>query len=268
MRFFILLSYNGSSFNGWQKQKNGPSVQEHLEFAFGAYLREKIEITGAGRTDTGVHAINYIAHLDSCNDNISKDRHLLLYKINAILPAGIVVHDICQVGDSCHSRFDAVSRTYKYYIHTSKNPFLNDYSCFYPYKLNLEKMNEAARLLIGEKDFTSMAKLHSDVKTNICNVTFANWEELSPMDSIDIPLFQNCGNSQGICFTITANRFLRNMVRAVTGTLLEIGRGVHEPEWIIDVLNEKNRGAAGNSVPAHALFLTKIEYPYKLFPEN
>ncbi len=268
MRFFILLSYNGSSFNGWQKQKNGPSVQEHLEFAFGAYLREKIEITGAGRTDTGVHAVNYVAHLDSCNDNISKDRHLLLYKINAILPAGIVIHDICQVGDSCHSRFDAVSRTYKYYIHTSKSPFLNDISCFYPYKLDIGKMNEAAKLLIGEKDFTSMAKLHSHVKTNICNVTFANWEELSPLAAIDIPLFQNCGNSQVICFTITANRFLRNMVRAVTGSLLEIGRGIHEPEWIIDVLNEKNRGAAGNSVPAHALFLTTIEYPYEIFPKN
>ncbi|MHC1780628.1 MAG: tRNA pseudouridine(38-40) synthase TruA [Bacteroidales bacterium] len=268
MRFFILLSYNGSSFNGWQKQKNGPSVQEHLESAFGAYLREKIEITGAGRTDTGVHAVNYVAHLDSCNDNISKDRHLLLYKINAILPAGIVIHDICQVGDSCHSRFDAVSRTYKYYIHSSKSPFLNDISCFYPYKLDIGKMNKAAKLLIGEKDFTSMAKLHSHVKTNICNVTFAKWEELSPLDAIGIPLFQNCSNSQCICFTITANRFLRNMVRAVTGTLLEIGRGIHEPEWIIDVLNEKNRGAAGNSVPAHALFLTAIEYPYEIFPEN
>jgi tRNA pseudouridine38-40 synthase len=265
MRFFILLSYNGSSFIGWQKQKSGPSVQEHLEFAFGAYLREKIEITGAGRTDSGVHAVNYIAHLDSCNDNISKDRQLLLYKINAILPAGIVLHDICQVDDRCHSRFDATSRTYKYFIHTAKSPFLNDYSYFYPYKLNMEKMNAAAQMLVGERDFTSMAKLHSDVKTNICNVTFAKWEELSPLDAIDIPLFQNCGNSQGICFTITANRFLRNMVRAVTGTLLEIGRGIHEPEWIIDVLNEKSRGAAGNSVPAHALFLTEIKYPYKLF---
>ncbi|MDP3437462.1 MAG: tRNA pseudouridine synthase A [Bacteroidales bacterium] len=300
MRFFLLLSYNGSAFNGWQRQINGPSVQEHLEFAFSAYLREKIEITGAGRTDTGVHAINYVAHLDSCNDSLTKEQQLLLYKINAILPSGIVVNDICQVSDSCHARFDAVSRTYKYFVHTKKEPFLNEYSCFFPYELDIDAMNLAAAMLLGERDFTSMAKLHTDVKHHICTVTRAEWQPLSPLnisgpDRHNSPgvfehnspgvfehnspgVFEHHSpgvfehNSPGVfehpntfCFTISANRFLRNMVRAIVGSLLEIGRGRERPEWILEVLDKKDRGAAGSSVSSHALFLSSIEYPYKIF---
>jgi tRNA pseudouridine38-40 synthase len=263
MRFFILLSYNGSAFKGWQRQINGPSVQEHLEFAFSAYLREKVEITGAGRTDTGVHAINYVAHLDSCNDSLTKEQHLLLYKINAILPSGIVVYDICQVADSCHARFDAVSRTYKYYVHTKKDPFLNEFSCFFPYELDIEAMNRAAGMLLGERDFTSMAKLHTDVKNHICTVTRAEWQPLSPLNLT--PLSEQ---PYTFCFTISANRFLRNMVRAIVGTLLEIGRGREREEWLLEVLNKRDRGSAGSSVSSHALFLNSIEYPYKTFQIN
>jgi len=268
MRFFILLSYNGSAFKGWQRQINGPSVQEHLEFAFSAYLREKIEITGAGRTDTGVHAINYVAHLDSCNDSLTKEQHLLLYKINAILPSGIVVYDICQVTDSCHARFDAVSRTYKYYVHTRKDPFLNEFSSFFPYELDIAAMNRAAAMLLGERDFTSMAKLHTDVKHHLCTVTRAEWQPLSPLNIMSSNLHSSPGNFEHpytFCFTISANRFLRNMVRAIVGSLLEIGRGRESADWILQVLAKKDRSAAGSSVSSHALFLNSIEYPYKIF---
>ncbi len=255
MRFFILISYNGSSFCGWQRQINGPSIQESLENAFSAYLRERVEITGAGRTDAGVHAVNYVAHFDSCNHTLIKEQQTLIYKINAILPIGIVLHNICQVADDSHARFDAVSRTYRYFVHTVKSPFLNEYSSHYPYLLDIDKMNLAAEYLLGQQDFTSMAKLHSDVKNNICIVTHARWEYKTPEST----------PSNEFCFTITANRFVRNMVRAIVGSLLEVGRGREEPEWIADVLKQKNRCAAGSSVSSHALFLTNIRYPYDLF---
>ncbi len=258
MRFFILISYNGSAYCGWQRQKNGISVQELLEKAFSVYLRESIEITGAGRTDSGVHAINYHAHFDSLNTVLISEPLKVIYKINAILPSDIVIHDICQVNDTSHCRFDAISRKYKYFVHTEKTPFASEFSFYFPHQLNLDLMNKAAKYLIGEKDFTSMAKLHSDTKTNICNVTEAIW-------TMECPLNLHPSENYSYCFTITANRFLRNMVRAVTGSLLEIGRGKQSPGWIPDVLREKNRCAAGNSVPSHALFLTEIKYPYKVF---
>ncbi len=265
MRIFILLSYNGSPFCGWQKQKNGPSVQESLESAFSLCLRERVEITGAGRTDAGVHALYYVAHLDTSDNKVIKEQQKVLYKINAILPPGVVVHKILHVDDDSHSRFDATNRTYKYYVHNFKSPFLNNYSYYYPYRLNIEKMNHAAKLILGERDFTSMAKLHSGVKTNICNIIHTNWEPASPISFINQNSLFKEENTQTLCFTITANRFLRNMVRAIVGTLLEIGKGNYEPKWIIEVLSRKERGAAGDSVPAHSLFLTGIEYPYPTF---
>ena len=269
MRFFIRLSYNGSAYSGWQRQNNAPSVQAELERAFSIYLRNKTEITGAGRTDAGVHAINYVAHLDYCNTDMLKERQKLLYKINAILPSDITIHDICSVDENSHARFDAVSRTYKYFIHTKKDPFLIHFSYYYPYSLDVEAMNRAIYHLVGERDFTSMAKLHSDTNNNICNVTLAEWSRKAPVSIItdehsDTHDFLQDG-VYTYCFTITANRFLRNMVRAIVGTLLEVGRGTYEPEHIIEILNEKNRSAAGNSVPPHSLFLTKIEYPFELF---
>lgn len=252
MRFFISISYNGWAFSGWQRQKNGPSIQEHLEHAFSVYLREKIEITGAGRTDSGVNAINYIAHLDSNNMALLTEQHITVYKINAILPPSIVLNQIYRVNESSHARFDALSRTYKYYVHSGKDPFSANFSYFFPYHLNMAAMNQAAELLLGQQDFTSMAKLHSQTKTNICTVTEAIWQPGSPVCN---PL------SPSVLFTITANRFLRNMVRAIVGTLLEVGTGKQEPQWVLSVLEKKERSAAGNSVPPHALFLTSIQYP-------
>jgi tRNA pseudouridine38-40 synthase len=259
MRYFISLSYKGTSYCGWQVQVNQPSVQAELERAFSIYFANETGITGAGRTDTGVHALNYIAHFDSVNPILIQDYPKLIYKINAILPSDITLLDICHVADDAHARFDAISRTYKYFIHTKKDSFLDEYSYFFPYDIDVAKMNLAANFLLGVRDFTSMAKLHSDVKTNICTVSQAYWAPESPLNfsSDDI-------SNSSFCFTITANRFLRNMVRAVVGSLLEVGRGKQESAWIEEILEQKNRCAAGNSVPAHPLFLMKIEYPYKI----
>jgi len=317
MRYFISLSYKGSSYFGWQVQVNQPSVQGELERAFSIYLGCETGITGAGRTDAGVHATNYIAHFDSANPLLFQDYPKLIYKINAILPSDITLLDICHVADDAHARFDAVSRTYKYFIYTKKDSFLGQYSFFFPYSLDLDKMNLASASLLGEHDFTSMAKLHSDVKTNICTVSQALWAPDSPLsfspacsgkysseatgnianvasenianvasenianvasESISLATkhigsdFQQLFNAEllnsehtSFCFTITANRFLRNMVRAVVGSLLDVGRGKQSPDFIMEILAAKNRCAAGSSVPAHPLFLTNIEYPYKTF---
>lgn len=249
MRFFIYLSFKGSSFFGWQIQSNEASVQNSLQVALSLYTGEQIVATGAGRTDTGVHAINYVAHFDSELD-FMRDCMRHIYKINAILPRDIVVSDIKRVNNSAHARFDAVSRTYKYYIHLKKDPFIEDFSWQYHYTLNIDKMNKACAYIIGKHDFTSMAKLHSQTKTNICTISEAKWEQIE---------------SGKICFTVTADRFLRNMVRAIVGSLLEVGREKREIEWIQEVMNAKDRGKAGNSVPAKALFLCNIEYPQKCF---
>ena len=259
MRFFISLSYNGRSFNGWQVQPGHPSVQSELERAFSLFFGLPLSVTGAGRTDSGVHAVNYVAHID-IEERLVRPEDLprTIYKINAILPADIVIHDICQVQDDAHARFDAISRSYNYFVHNAKDPFLGQYSYFYPYELDIDKMNEAALFLLGEQDFTSMAKLHTDVKTNICTVTQALWHPAAPLTFSPL-------DGKTLCFTITANRFLRNMVRAAVGSLLEVGRGRKEPGWIKELLEEKNRSSAGNSVPAHPLFLTNIEYPYPTF---
>ena len=298
MRYFISLSYNGRSFNGWQVQPRQPSVQSELERAFSVYLGTPLSLTGAGRTDSGVHAVNYVAHVDIDEGLIKPgDLPTTIYKINAILPSDIVIHDICQVQDDAHARFDAISRSYNYFVHTAKDPFLGQYSYFYPYELDIDKMNEAALFLLGEQDFTSMAKLHTDVKTNICTVTRALWHPAAPLtfsplaEISSIRLLNQNGElstnanlkstgsddrhnyfipatAKTLCFTITANRFLRNMVRAVVGSLLEVGRGRKEPIWIKELLEEKNRSSAGNSVPAHPLFLTNIEYPYPTFQKK
>lgn len=264
MRFFISVSYVGSGLSGWQKQENAPSVQELLESAFSTYLRQSIKITGAGRTDSGVHALNYIAHFDSPSLQLNGNRDTIIYKINAILPSNIVLNNICQVGDNAHARFDATERKYLYHVNTIKDPFCLDQSLFYPYKLDIDAMNYAASLILGERDFTSMAKLHSQTKTNICTLISAKW---SYLDSSNHAILGLSAGKSHLCFEIVADRFLRNMVRAIVGTLLEIGRGREKPEWILEVLSKKNRNAAGNSVPAHALFLAEIKYPYSLFTE-
>lgn len=250
MRFFIYLTFNGAAYNGWQIQPDKPSVQQTLERALSLYTGEKIAVTGAGRTDSGVHAIDYVAHFDSEYPLSDGEPQRHIYKLNAILPHDIAVSKIVRVNDNAHARFDAISRKYKYYIHLEKDPFSDKTSHFFHYRADIDSMNSACEHLIGKQDFTSMAKLHSDTKTNICKVTYAQWESIS---------------DDKLCFTIVADRFLRNMVRAIVGSLLEVGRGKEQAEWIREVLLAKNRCAAGGSVPAKALFLCEIVYPDSCF---
>ena len=245
MRYFICLSYNGSAFSGWQVQENANSVQAELQKALSTLLKEPVQVVGAGRTDTGVNARNYIAHFDF-NGPMPPQEHTV-YKLNAILPKQICVHSVYPVSDEMHARFSALSRTYKYYIHTEKDPFCSEFSYFVPSrKVNIEKMNQACQYFLGEQDFTSLEKLNGGNKTSICNVTHAAWEPV---------------NQDHYVFTVTANRFLRNMVRAMVGSLLEVGSGKREPQWIKEMLAQKNRNAAGHSVPGNALFLVNVEYP-------
>lgn len=248
MRYFIQLSYLGTNYCGWQYQPNSTSIQEVLCKAFKTILQEKIEITGAGRTDTGVHASYYIAHFDSIQNDLHNDPKLL-YKINGILPIDIAVQKLFPVNSEAHARFDALKRTYNYYIHQQKDPFLIDTSWYFPYKLDTDLMNHACEMLTQFTDFTSFSKLHTDVKTNNCKIYQAKW-------MIDDYKLQ---------FTITADRFLRNMVRAIVGTLIELGKGKINLEEFVLIIESKNRSEAGMSVPAQGLFLAGIEYPENIF---
>jgi tRNA pseudouridine38-40 synthase len=246
MRYFICLSYNGTHYHGWQLQENAPTVQEELNRALSVLLKEDIQTVGAGRTDTGVHARNYMAHFDSENLVFLLEKLNITYKLNAILPDDICVHRIVPVHDTAHARFDATLRIYKYYIHLTPNPFVHEFSVYIPYNLDMVKMNEAAATLCEQADFTSFARLHSDNKTNICKVVQAIWEEVP----------------NGLVFTIAADRFLRNMVRAIVGTLLEVGRGKITLDDFLRIIEQKERGAAGTSTPAKGLFLEEIRYNY------
>jgi len=246
MRYFIYLSYGGARYHGWQIQPNGISVQEVLNKALSTLLREPIEVTGAGRTDAGVNASLMVAHFDSQQ---TTDNGQLTYRLNKLLPYDIAIHKIVPVKPDAHARFSATSRTYHYYIITEKTPF--EPSAYrFPQPLDFEKMNEAAQTLFDYTDFTSFSKLHTDVKTNNCRIMFARWEQVSPIK------WQ---------FTITADRFLRNMVRAIVGTLLDVGRGVLTIEQFREIIEKKDRCSAGTSVPGNALFLSDITYPEELF---
>lgn len=244
MRYFIHLSYDGARYHGWQVQPNAASVQATLNQALSTLLRRPVETTGAGRTDTGVNAAHMVAHYES---DSPLDPNLV-YRLNKLLPRDIAVHRIHPVPDDAHARFSALSRTYIYYIVTQKTPF-EPYTYHFPQPLDFERMNQAAQLLLAHTDFTSFSKLHTDVKTNICHVTHARWTQISPVK------WQ---------FTITADRFLRNMVRAVVGTLLDVGRGAITIPQFIQIIEKKDRCAAGTSVPPQALFLTHVEYPQNL----
>lgn len=245
MRYFICLSYSGLNYSGWQIQDNSDTIQERITSALRTLLKEEINVTGAGRTDAGVNAVNYIAHFDSNLLKEAKDLERFIYKMNAILPKDIAVHWIRQVSDNAHARFDARLREYRYYIHTVKDPFSDMYSYRYPYRVDMERMNEAASYFLGKQDFSSLEKLHGGNTTSVCEVYSAAWEKISEGHYV---------------FTVSANRFLRNMVRAMVGSLLEVGSGKKEPSWIKEMLAARNRNAAGNSVPGNALFLTRIEY--------
>ncbi|MDE7380936.1 MAG: tRNA pseudouridine(38-40) synthase TruA [Muribaculaceae bacterium] len=249
-RYMMRLAYNGSPFHGWQIQPNAVSVQQTIEDALSVILRCPISITGAGRTDTGVNAREMFAHFDFPNPVPES----ILKSLNRLIGRDIAIYEIKEVADNLHARFSAVSRTYKYFISLSKNPFIYPLSWEYPSALNVELMNKAAEILLKTDDFTSFAKLHADTKTNICRVTHAGWEyERSSFPS-------PCEDFSFLVFTITADRFLRNMVRAVVGTLLEVGRGKMTLEEFENVIRDKNRCAAGQSVPPQALYLWEVKY--------
>lgn len=245
-RYFLHLAYNGKAYHGWQIQPDANSVQEVLEKCISLKLKQKIGVTGCGRTDTGVSARNFYAHFEC--DGI-EDTQNFVNQLNMFLPDDIVVYDCWQVDDYFHARFDATSRTYHYYLTRTKNPFhTND--AFYVYgRLDVDKMNEAAKILFEYEDFTSFSKLHTQVKTNNCKIMEARWYEAGDL----------------LVFRIKADRFLRNMVRAVVGTLLEVGKGKMDIDGFRAVVEYKNRCSAGTSVPAHALFLEDVSYPLDLF---
>lgn len=268
MRYFINLSYCGAPYNGWQSQTNAPSVQEAIERALSTLLREEIKITGAGRTDTGVNATAYTAHFDSSSDI---DCAQIGYKLNAILPSSIVVHKLEKVSSDAHARFCAINREYTYFLHRVKDPFLCSYSYHYGYPgLDFDLMNKAAESLLGTHDFRCFEKSGTDNKTSICTITKAYWESYTP----SLCAWPQKAETEPIYwrFHIGADRFLRNMVRAVVGSLLEVGRGKRSLESFGSLIlpsdysqthpeevNSK-RSLAGESVPGEALFLSKIDY--------
>lgn len=243
MRYFIKFAYNGTHYHGWQSQPNAVTVQETLEKALSLLFKKHIELVGAGRTDTGVHAKEMYAHFDF-NEQLETD--FWIPKLNSYLPKDIVIYEIIPVTAEAHARFDATSRTYEYYIHSFKDAFLTDLSWYHYYPLDLERMNEAASTLFEYTDFECFSKTNTDVFTYNCKITEAFW--------------QKKGNQ--LIFTITADRFLRNMVRAIVGTLINIGQGKIEVAQLQKIIESKNRSEAGFSAPAHGLYLTQIKYPY------
>jgi tRNA pseudouridine38-40 synthase len=249
LRFFIELSYHGKAYHGWQNQPNAISVQEILEKALRTILKTDIAIMGAGRTDAGVHAAQMFAHFDFEKEIDSKD---LVYKLNSFLPKDIAITDIFKVKPEVHTRFDALSRTYHYKISTSKNVFGFDFAYEVQLPLNIEAMNEACDILFQYKDFQCFSKSNTDVKTYNCDIKQAFWTR----------------NSNQLIFTITADRFLRNMVRAIVGTMVNIGLGKLKPEVMHDIIASKNRSNAGFSAPAHGLYLVEIVYPDTIKLEN
>ena len=257
MRYKIRLSYDGSAFCGWQIQNNARTLQGELEKALSTLLGSPVQVTGAGRTDSDVNAIGYIAHFD-VPDEVSVEAAHLCYKLNAMLPREMVVHEVSVASEDFHARFDARMREYHYFIHFRKDPFCEKYSYRMRYPLDIEKMNEAAGHLLGEHDFSCFEKVGGNNATSICTVTEAVWNTYRPMhaDMMGFP----CEEGDYIVFRIRANRFLRNMVRAVVGSLIEVGRGKKEPSWIAQLIESGSRSDAGSSVPGNALFFTGAEY--------
>lgn len=244
MRYFIELSYKGTAYNGWQRQPSSPSVEQTLEEAFSTILRSEVDLVGAGRTDTGVHASFYVAHFD--RPEPIDDCSALVYHVNALLPDDIAVGRIYPVRDDAHARFDATEREYRYYISSVKNPFTRQTSWQLPVALDVDMMNRAAAVLLRTDDFTSFAKLGSDNTNNLCRVSRAEWITIE------------CGMT---VFVIRSNRFLRNMVRAITGTLVDVGRGKLSVEEFEEIVKSKDLARSSSSAPAQGLFLTDITYP-------
>ncbi len=248
MRYFISLRYNGAAYCGWQRQPDQPSVQRTVEEGLTTLLRERIEVTGAGRTDTGVNASYYVAHFDT--QNAISDPAQVVYKLNFLLPDDIAVNGISRVADGAHARFDAREREYRYYISPVKNPFTRHTSWQYYVPLDVGKMNEAAKVLLEERDFTSFAKLNSNNKTNICRVVHAEW---------------TVGDEGVLCFTIRADRFLRNMVRSIVGTLVDVGRGRYTVAEFGEIVRSRDLSRSSAGAPAQGLFLSDVEYAEEVY---
>ena len=257
MRYSIRLTYNGSAFCGWQIQNNAKSVQGTIEAALSTLLGQTVQITGAGRTDTAVNAINYIAHFD-VPEGTSYDAEHLHYKLNAMLPREIVIHEVCEVSEDFHARFDAISREYCYFVHFNKDPFAENFSYRLRYPLDLEAMNKACSYLLGEHNFSCFEKVGGNNATSICTITEAYWSTYTPSHSSILGM--PCTEGDYIVFRIKANRFLRNMVRAIVGSLIEVGRGKKDPAWIDELIRSGSRSDAGQSVPGNALFFCGAEY--------
>ncbi len=247
-RYFIFISYKGTSYHGWQLQPNSVTVQMILEEALSVILNEKISTVGAGRTDTGVHALVFCAHFDSISPDLSTTGNLI-FRLNRYLPADISVNSIKKVIPDANARYSAVSRTYKYYISRIKDPFFDNSSWFLHGKINIALMNKACSLLILHSDFTSFSRLHSGAKSNICKVYGARWDE----------------SDNRLVLTIKADRFLRNMVRAIVGTMVDLGFEKMDLKKFEEIILAKDRSRAGKSAPAKGLFLTDIEYPEEIF---
>ncbi|HHT51569.1 MAG: tRNA pseudouridine(38-40) synthase TruA [Bacteroidales bacterium] len=244
MRYFIQLSYKGAPFVGWQIQPNGVSVQALLEEGLQIMLKEPISLVGCGRTDAGVNAYRFFAHFDTDLTIDDQNYPFLISKLNSWLPSEIAIARIFPVPDDLHARFSAIERTYCYYVDTQKDPFTTDRAYRVYKQLDLGKMNQAAQLLLQTDDFTSFSKLHTQVNNNLCSVTYAQWEQIENQ----------------LLFRITANRFLRNMVRSIVGTLLMVGEGKIDLEQFQEIIDAKDRSKAGKSVPGHALFLENVRY--------
>jgi tRNA pseudouridine38-40 synthase len=244
VRYFLRLAFDGRPFHGWQAQPNAPTVQQRLEESLSVLLKSPVETMGCGRTDTGVHAAEFYAHFDPEYSVPDPDR--FLRSLNALLPPEIAVYELIPVAPDAHARFDATSRTYEYRVTARKDPFLREHALFFPYPLDVERMNAAAALLLKQEDFACFTKTGGNSNGTHCRVTQAQWSQLEDR----------------LVFTVTANRFLRNMVRAMVGTLLETGEGKCSLEQFESILSSGNRSDAGISVPAHGLSLVRVEYPF------
>jgi tRNA pseudouridine38-40 synthase len=248
-RYFLRLAFVGSRYHGWQSQDNSVTVQQTLSNALGIILGQKIHLTGCGRTDAGVHAKEFFAHFDYSLCFADGEKVKLIYKLNSFIPVDIVIKDILPVLPDAHARFSASSRTYTYVISRVKDPFSIGFAYHVYGNLDVDIMNRGAELLMKCSDFSSFAKSNTQVKTNICDLQFARWEE----------------NNGQLIFTVTANRFLRNMVRAMVGTLLDLGKGTIDLEMLQNIIDKRSRSSAGYSVPACGLFLTEVSYPTEIF---
>jgi len=247
-RYFIFISFRGSSYHGWQIQPNAVTIQGRIEEALSVILGEKINLTGSGRTDTGVHAVLFVAHFESSIPHLEKNEKIV-YSLNSILPADIAVNSIKKVRADAHARFSAISRTYKYYITGKKDPFSTEFSWYLPGKKDIKSLNKACEILTAFSDFKSFSRLHSNNKTTVCKIFEAKWEE----------------ENDKLVFTIRADRFLRNMVRAIVGTIINIGMNKMSLKEFEEIIQVRDRNRAGQSAVAKGLFLVDIEYPPEIF---